>query len=144
MKECCELWRMRPGSGALQMRCFVQDYLGSQPQLERHLRFSGHCWRSRNEVVSNLVLWEPKHGQKSIVGQACTFVAVLEGDTGVPRDCSSGWRQQVWSPTSVAVWQHVKPPKQIYLWDRPVCVLLGHVAVNKLYQAGGPTCMAKL
>ena len=30
-----EWWRMWPGGSALQMRCFMQDYLGSRPQLER-------------------------------------------------------------------------------------------------------------
>ena len=53
---------------------------------ERRLRFSGHCWRSRNEVVSDLVLWEPKHGKRSVGGQTHTF-DLLEADTGVPRDC---------------------------------------------------------
>ena len=32
---------------------------------ERRLRFSVHCWRRKNEVVSDLVLWEPKHGKRS-------------------------------------------------------------------------------
>ena len=54
---------------------------------QRRLRFSGHCWRSENEVVSDLVLWEPKHGKRSVGGQARTFVDLLEADTGVPRDC---------------------------------------------------------
>ena len=54
---------------------------------ERCLRFSGHCWRSKNEVVSKKVLWKQKHGKRSIGGQARTFVNLLEADTGVPRDC---------------------------------------------------------
>ena len=56
---------------------------------ERRLRFSGHCWRSKYEVVSDLVLWEPKHGKRSVGGQAriLNFVDLLEVDTGVPRDC---------------------------------------------------------
>ena len=54
---------------------------------ERRLRFKGHCWRSTKEVVSDLVLWEPKHGKRSDRGQARTFVHLLEADTGVPRDC---------------------------------------------------------
>ena len=33
---------------------------------KRYFRFSGHCWRSNNEVVSDLVLWEPKHGKRSV------------------------------------------------------------------------------
>ena len=70
--------------------CFVRDGLGSPP----------HCWRSQNEVGSDLVLWEPKHDKRSVGGQAGTFVDLLEADTGVPRDCLPaamddrvGWRK---------------------------------------------------
>ena len=34
---------------------------------ERRLRFSSHCWRSKN--VADLVLWEPKHCQRNVGGQ---------------------------------------------------------------------------
>ena len=37
-----------------------------------------------------LAIWfcgEPKHGKRSVRGQAGTFVDLLEADTGVPRDC---------------------------------------------------------
>ena len=67
---------------------------------ERLLRFSRHCWRGKNDVVSDLALWEPKHGKRSVGGQARTFVDLLEADTGVPRDCLPaamdnrvGWRE---------------------------------------------------
>ena len=66
---------------------------------EKRLRFSGHCWRSKNEV-SDLVLWEPNHGKRSVGGQACTVVDLLEAGTGVSRDCLPaamgdrvGWRK---------------------------------------------------
>ena len=66
-----------------------------------HLRFSGHCWRSKNEVVSSLVLWKLKHGNRSIGRQTRTFVCLLEADTVVPRDCllaviddRVGWRKK--------------------------------------------------
>ena len=55
----------------------------------------------KNEVVSDLVLWEPKHSKRSVGGQARTFVDLLEADTGVPRDCLPagmddrvGWRKR--------------------------------------------------
>ena len=54
---------------------------------KRRLTFSDHCWRSENEVVSDLVLWEPKHGKRGVGGQVCTFVDLLQADTEVPRDC---------------------------------------------------------
>ena len=49
--------------------------------------FSEHCWRGKNEVVGDLILWEPKQGKRSVGGQARTFVNLLEADIGVPRDC---------------------------------------------------------
>ena len=68
---------------------------------ERRCKFSGHCWRSKNEV-SDLVLWELKHAKRSVGGQAGTFVDLLEVDTGVPRDCllavivdRVGWKTRV-------------------------------------------------
>ena len=80
----------------------MQGYLGPRPQLERGaLGTAGHCWRSKNEVVSDLILWEPKHGNGSVGGQTRTFVDLLEADTGVPRDCLPvamddrvGWRRR--------------------------------------------------
>ena len=53
---------------------------------KRRHRFSVHCWRSKNEVASDLVLWEPKHGKRSVGGQARTFVDLQEVDIGLPRD----------------------------------------------------------
>ena len=54
---------------------------------ERRLRFSGHCWRSKNEVVGDLVLWQLKRDKRIVGGQPRTFVDLLEADTWVPRDC---------------------------------------------------------
>ena len=36
---------------------------------EKRLRFSGHCWRSTNEAVRDLVLWEPRGAR----GQTRTY-----------------------------------------------------------------------
>ena len=61
---------------------------------------SSHGWRGKNGVVCDLVLWEPRHGKKSIVGQACICVDLLEADSRAPRDCFPaamddrvGWRK---------------------------------------------------
>ena len=68
---------------------------------ERLLSFSGHCWRSKNEVASDLLLWETKQGKGSVGGQTRIFVDLPEADIGVPRDClpatmddSVGWRKR--------------------------------------------------
>ena len=30
---------------------------------ERRTTFAGHCWRSKDELVSDLLLWQPRHGK---------------------------------------------------------------------------------
>ena len=65
---------------------------------ERRLRFSGHCWRSTNEVVSDLVLREPKHGKRRVGGQAGTFVDLLEAPQrllAAAMDDRVGWKKRV-------------------------------------------------
>ena len=84
------------------MRCFYAGLPSISTTIrERYLRSSSHCWRSKNEVDSDFVLWGPKHGKRSVGGQAGTFVDLLEADTGVPRDCLPaamddriGWRKK--------------------------------------------------
>ena len=59
------------------------------------------CAWSAFVCVFDLVLWELKHGKRSVRGQAGTFVDLLEADTRVPKDCllaamddSVGWRKR--------------------------------------------------
>ena len=35
----------------------------SQVLCERRLRLAGHSWRSKNELVSDVLLWTPPHGK---------------------------------------------------------------------------------
>ena len=49
---------------------------------ERRLRFAGHCFRSKQELVSDVLLWEPKHGKRSVGAPSRTYVKQLIDDTG--------------------------------------------------------------
>ena len=45
-----------------------KELYGDTPKLSKsiksqRLRFSGHCWRARTELASELLLWTPKHGK---------------------------------------------------------------------------------
>ena len=51
--------------------------------LIRRLRFIGHCWRKKDEVISELLLWEPKHGARKRGRPATTYVNQLRNDTGL-------------------------------------------------------------
>ena len=62
----------------------------------------GHCWRSKDELISNILLWIPSHEQEKVGWPARTYIQQLCADTGynledlpgamVDRD---GWRERV-------------------------------------------------
>ena len=46
----------------------------------RWTRYAGHCWRSRDELISDVLLWTPSHGQaKSGVTNSHLHTAALWG-----------------------------------------------------------------
>ena len=49
----------------------------------RRPQFIGHCWRKKDEVISDLLLWEPKHGARKRGRPATTYVDQLRNDTGL-------------------------------------------------------------
>ena len=65
-------------------------------------RHAGHCWRSRDELISDILLWTPSHGQAKAGRPARTDVQQLCTDTGcsledLPEEMEDreGWRERV-------------------------------------------------
>ena len=50
----------------------------------RFLKFAGHCLRRDDEVVSDLVLWEPTHGTRRRGRPPESYIRNLENETGIP------------------------------------------------------------
>ena len=50
----------------------------------RFLKFAGHCLRRDDEVVSDLVLWEPTHGTRRRGRPPESYIRNLEHETGIP------------------------------------------------------------
>ena len=48
-------------------------------------RTAGHCWRSKDELISDVLLWTPAYGQAKAGRPARTYIQQLCEDTG----CSS-------------------------------------------------------
>ena len=48
----------------------------------RWTRHAGHCWRSRDELISDLLLWTPTHGRAKAGRPAWTYIQQLCEDTG--------------------------------------------------------------
>ena len=50
-----------------------------QVRWSRHVE---HCWRSRDELISDILLWTPSHGQAKAGWPARTYIQQLCADTG--------------------------------------------------------------
>ena len=47
----------------------------------RWTRHAGHCWRSRDELISDILLWTPSHGWAKAGRPARTYIQQLCEDT---------------------------------------------------------------
>ena len=68
----------------------------------RRARHAGHCWRSKDELVSDVLLWTPTYGQAKAGRPARTYIQQLCEDTGCnPEDLPEvmndreKWREMV-------------------------------------------------
>ena len=68
----------------------------------RRTRHDRHCWRSKDEIVSDVLLWTPAYGQSKAERPARTYIQQLCDDTGFsPEDLPEAlndretWRERV-------------------------------------------------
>ena len=68
----------------------------------RRTRHAGHCWRSKDELISDVLLWTPAYGQAKAGRPARTYIQQLCEDTGCsPEDLPEAmndrekWRERV-------------------------------------------------
>ena len=91
-------WRQHPTK---------QQLYGHLPPMTKtiKIRRSGrarHCWRSRDELISDVLLWTSSHRRAKIGRLARTYIQQLCADTGcshedLPKtmDDNEGWRERV-------------------------------------------------
>ena len=91
-------WKQHPNN---------KELYGNIPKIsdtirERRTRFAGHCWRSKSELVSDLLLWTPKHGHTTVGRPHKTYIDQLAQDAGMQiQDLKNAmedrnvWRQRV-------------------------------------------------
>ena len=48
----------------------------------RWTRHAGHCWRSRGEIINNVLLWTPTYGRGKVGRPARTYIQQLCEDMG--------------------------------------------------------------
>ena len=68
----------------------------------RRTRHAGHCWRSKDELISDVLLWTSAYGQAKAGRPARTYIQQLCEDTGCsPEDLPEAmndrekWRERV-------------------------------------------------
>ena len=71
-------WRQHPTK--LQLRGPIPDI--STIFRERRMRFAGHCWRAKQELASELLLWSPDHGKRRVGCPTITYINQPCRDTG--------------------------------------------------------------
>ena len=80
---------------------------GHQPPITKNIevsrtRHAGHCWRSRDKLISDVLLWNPTYGLAKAGRSARTYIQQLCEDTGCsPEDLPEAmndrekWRERV-------------------------------------------------
>ena len=84
-----------------------------QVRLTRH---AGHCWRSKDELISDVLLWTPAYGQAKAGRPARTYIQQLCEDTGCsPEDLLEAmnyrekWRERARDiPASGTTWWYIQ------------------------------------
>ena len=78
-----------------------QQLYGYLPSITKtiQVRRTGHCWRSKDELVSDVLLWTPSHGRAKAGRPAWTYIQQICVDMGCsPEDLPEamddreGWR----------------------------------------------------
>ena len=63
-------WRQHPQDTNCTATCLYHENYSS-----RRTRHAGHCWRSRDELISDVLLWTPTHGRAKALRPARTYIS---------------------------------------------------------------------
>ena len=84
-----------------------QQLYGNLPPITKTIKIRwtkhvGHCWRSRDNLISDVLLWTPSHGRAKAGRPAQTYIQQFCIDTGCSpedqpevMDDREGWQERV-------------------------------------------------
>ena len=58
-------------------------------------RRAWHCWRSKDELIRDILLWTSSHGRANVGWPARTYIQQVCANTGYSMDDRDGWRERV-------------------------------------------------
>ena len=81
-QECCEQYWTSPGDSTPQSSSYKATYHPSRKLSKLDEPGTvGHCWRSRDEFISDVLLRNPSHGYEKVGRPARTYIQQLCADT---------------------------------------------------------------
>ena len=83
-QECCEQSWTSPGGNTPTRHQTVRPPV-------RRTRHVGHCWRSRDELISDVLLWTPTHGRAKAERPARTYIQHVRIRDVVQKTCLRRW-----------------------------------------------------
>ena len=93
-----ETWRQHPTNQ--QLYCHLPPIMKTIKV--RRTRHAGHCWRSWDELINDVLQWTPSHGREKAGWPARTYIQQLSTDTGCSHedlleamDDREGWGEKV-------------------------------------------------
>ena len=91
----------------------------------RRTRHAGHCWRSKDELISDILLWTPSHGRAKVGRPARTYIQQISADTRYSQedlpgaiDYRDGWWERVREirVSSVTWWWYIFVRLSCYIY----------------------------
>ena len=122
---------------------------GHQPPITktiqvRRTRHAGHCWRSRDELISDVLLWTPTHGRPKAGWPARTYIQQLCEDTGCcPEDLPEArndrekWQERVKdiraNSTTWWWWYIYRNGHEFKSWTRLIAFHIALIPLGKIW-----------
>ena len=98
----------------------------------RQTRNAWHCWRSKDELISDVLLWNPSHGRAMAWRLAGTYIKQLCADTGRSHEDQpeaiydrERWRERV---------MDIRAEGATWRWLLSVCLMLSISSIFNLLQ----------
>ena len=91
----------------------------------RRKRYAGHCWRSRNELISDVLLWTPSHERAKAGRPARTNI---HSSVSI-RDISRKTCQKQWTRGRM-----VREGQGYLCWWRDMIMMMRYNILNNIFQ----------
>ena len=103
------------------------------------MRFDGHCWRAKQELASDLLLWTPRQGQFRVGRPATTYIDQLCVDVGcLPEDLPTlmqdhdGRRDRVMNVRQMMMTIKITPYDPTLVPHDTICQIIKKVVLSRI------------